>query len=77
MIISKNHFVLYKGKMIQAQNLINQIKNIYKIKYNGELLYNIILENYDLINVNNLICETLHPLNKIAKLYLKELPLTN
>ena len=27
------------------------------------------MEEYDKINVNNLICETLHPKNIIAKLY--------
>ena len=40
-----------------------------KIKYDGELLYNILMEDHEKLNVNNLVCETLHPDHEIAKLY--------
>ena len=68
-IISKNHSLFYKGQMIKAKNFINQFENVKKIKYTGEILYNVLLESYDKMIVNNLICETLHPENSIAKLY--------
>ena len=32
-------------------------------------MYNVLLESYDKMIVNNLICETLHPENSIAKLH--------
>ena len=32
-------------------------------------MYNILMKNYDKINVHNLTCETLDPKNIIAKLY--------
>ena len=68
-IISKNHSLFYKGQMIKAKNFINQFENVKKIKYTGEILYNVLLESYDKMIVNNLICETLHPENSIAKLH--------
>lgn len=42
---------------------------VYNIKYNGEILYNILIEKLDKMVINNLICEALHPENGIAKLY--------
>ena len=67
--ISMNHLIFNKGKMIKAKDFIGKYDNIYKVNYMGEILYNILLEDYDTMNVNNLICETLHPDNEIAKLY--------
>jgi hypothetical protein len=52
--------------MIKANEFIGKYINIYKIKYTGEILYNVIMENHSIMSVNNLICETLHPDNKIA-----------
>jgi hypothetical protein len=70
-IVSKDHLVYKNGKMIKAFEFINNYENVKKIKYNGETLYNVLLENHSTILVNNLICETLHPSNVIAKLYNK------
>ena len=44
-------------------------KEVNKVKYTGEMLFNVLLEDYSVMNVNNLKCETLHPDNVIAKLY--------
>jgi len=44
----------------------NNLDNI-KIAYNGEPLYNILLEKYKTLKVNNVICESLHERNLIAK----------
>ena len=68
-IISKNHRIFYKGKMMQAKEFLNDFKNVKKVKYTGEVLYNVLMEEPDKMMVNNLICETLHPENSIAKLY--------
>lgn len=65
-IMSKSHKIYYKGKMVQAGRIRSE--GVHKIKYNGEILYNILMD-YKLIKVNNLFCETLHPDNIIAKLY--------
>jgi hypothetical protein len=68
-IMSKNHKVYYKGIWREAQDFIDEFDNIYETPYNGEILYNILLEKHDKVYVNNLVCETLHPKNNIAKLY--------
>jgi surface protein len=67
-IMSKNHGILYNGKLRKAGGFIGN-DNITKLTYNGEILYNVLMEEHDKMIVNNLICETLHPENKIAKLY--------
>lgn len=68
-IISKNHCIFYNRNMIQAKQFVGMNDKVYKIKYRGEILYNVLLEEHDKMVVNNLICETLHPLNGIAKLH--------
>lgn len=68
-IMSKEHKILYKGQMIKAYKFLNNFERVKLIKYNGEILYNILMENHCTINVHNLICETLHPKNIIARLY--------
>lgn len=75
-IISKNHLIFYKGKMIKAKKFLYFSENVKKIKYNGEVLYNVLLETHDKMMVNNMICETLHPDNVIAQLY-RSLPNLN
>jgi hypothetical protein len=68
-IVSKNHLIFNKGNMIKAKDFIGKYENIYKIKNKNQILYNILLKKHDKMIVNNLICETLHPDNTIAKLY--------
>jgi hypothetical protein len=41
------------------------------VKYTGEVLYNVIMEEHDMMMVNNLLCETLDPCNALARLKLK------
>ena len=67
-IMSKNHGILHNGKLRKAEVFVGN-DNITKLTYNGEILYNVLMEGPDKMIVNNLICETLHPENKIAKLY--------
>ena len=69
-IMTKRHKLFYRGKFIEAFYLINKCVGVKYIPYKGDILYNIVLENHSVMNINNLICETLHPNNPIAKLYL-------
>ena len=55
--------------MIEARKIASINKNVTKIKYNKSILYNILLDKHSVIHVNNMVCETLHPDNIIAKLY--------
>ena len=68
-IISKDHKIFYNGKLTKAKEFVGQIDGITYISYNREILYNVLLEEHDKMVVNNLICETLHPDNGVAKLY--------
>jgi len=68
-IISPKHKLYYNGKMMSAELFIGKFNNVYKVEYDGEILYNVLMENYDIMLVNNLICETLHPDNILAKLH--------
>ena len=68
-IITENHKIFYKGQMLKAKLFIDKFVTVYKIKYTGELLYNVLMEDYDKMMVNNLICETLSPTNNIAQIY--------
>ena len=61
-IISRFHKVLYKGEMICAKD----VPGAKKIAYEGQPLYNVLLENYEKMVVNNLIVDTLHPRNRVA-----------
>jgi hypothetical protein len=68
-LISKKHKVFYKGKMMEAKEFICKFETVYRVKYSGEILYNVLMEKYEKMMVNNLICETLHPENIVARLY--------
>ena len=59
-IMTKEHRILLNNELIEANDLVEN-KNVKKIKYNGELLYNVLMDNHEVMNVNNLVCETLHP----------------
>ena len=67
-LCSKEHKVLYQGEMIKARDLVDMCKNVKKVAYNGETLYNVLLEKHGKMLVNNMICETLHPENIAAKI---------
>jgi hypothetical protein len=71
--MSKHHKVCYNGEMIEAGDFLDDFENVKKVKYTGEVLYNILLEKYGKVTVNNMICETLHPENLVAKIYTSNL----
>lgn len=68
--MTKEHKIYYKGRMFCAFEFLNkQFDGVYLVKYNGEILYNVLLETHNKMIVNGLLCETLNPTNIIAKLY--------
>ena len=73
-LITNNHKVMYKGKLIKANKLVTIIETgVEFVDYNGEVLYNVLLEGEDdnKMIVNEMIVETLSPINNIARLYKK------
>jgi hypothetical protein len=68
-VMTKDHKLMFEGRYVAAEKFLTRSNKVKKVKYNGEILYNVLLENYGTLQVNNLVCETLHPDNIIAKLY--------
>jgi uncharacterized repeat protein (TIGR03803 family) len=68
-IVSKNHKILYRGKMMEAHKFLGHSKQVRKVKYNQQILYNVLMEKHETICVNNIVCETLHPNNIVARLH--------
>ena len=66
--ISKEHKVFYKGEMVKAKDLVELCSGVKKIPYDGETLYNVLMEKHEKMMVHNLICETLDPDNIMAKI---------
>jgi len=69
-VMTKDHLIMFQGQLVPAYRFLDMSNKVKKVKYSGEVLYNVLLANHSLMNVNNLICETLHPNNAIAKLYM-------
>lgn len=67
--ISKNHCIKYNDNLIEAYKFVGRLRGVYFEKYNGELLYNILMEKHYIIKINNLKVETLNPNNFVAHLY--------
>jgi len=67
--ISNNHKIFFRGKFIEAGQITGQ-KGVYPVPYENQLLYNVILQVYGIMNVNNLICETLDPDNPVAQKFI-------
>lgn len=69
-IMTKDHKVLYNGTLVPAHKFLGDSSQVKKVIYSGEILYNVLLEDYSTMKVNNMVCETLHPDNVIAKLHM-------
>ena len=68
-IISPEHKILYKNTLVAAKQFLGHFENINKVEYNNEPLYNVLLDDYSKMNVNNLTVETLDPTSDIAQIY--------
>jgi len=65
-IITGWHKILYNGDMIIAGKIPGSIE----IKYNGEITYNVLMENHETMRVNNMTVETLYPGHPVAESYI-------
>jgi hypothetical protein len=68
-VISRKHKIYYKGKMKTAESLVGH-NGVRLIPYDKQFLYNVLLHTHETMNVNGLICETLHPKNPIVKYFI-------
>lgn len=73
--MTKDHKIMFEGRLVPAYRFLDFSDQVKKVKYTGETLYNVLLSDYGVMNINNLVCETLHPENIIAKLYTMNYPI--
>jgi len=69
-VISKDHKIMFQDHLIPASRFLTYGNKVTKVKYSGEVLYNVLLAYHGTMLVNNLVCETLNPYSAIAKLYM-------
>jgi hypothetical protein len=73
-LITNNHKVLYKGKLVEAYKLVTLVRTgVEWVDYLGQTLYNVLLEGEyeNKMIVNGMVVETLSPTNNITRLYKK------
>jgi hypothetical protein len=68
-IVSLNHLISFNGEMVKAKNLCKDNENVNYINNDKQILYNVLMEEYDEMKVNNMVTETLHPDNVVARLH--------
>lgn len=68
-LVSLNHGIIYNKKLIPAKKFVGRKNGVYFKKYNGEYLYNVLMEKHMGMLVNGMKVETLDPKNIVAKLY--------
>jgi|LauGreDrversion2_3_1035106.scaffolds.fasta_scaffold34475_2 hypothetical protein len=64
-IVTPLHKIRYKHRMTCAGDIPTGVS----IPYEGQLLYNVLLDHYGTMTVNGMIAETLHPNNIVARLH--------
>ena len=58
--IGRNHGIYIDGKLVRARNLINK-KNVQQhVRHTNDIIYNVLLEKYSIMYINNMPCETLY-----------------
>ena len=77
--ISRNHGIILQDVHAIKNNLINLVRarelinnqTITEIMRKNDLLYNVLLEKYSYMIINNMMCETLNPNDPKSKKYIK------
>jgi hypothetical protein len=67
--MTKNHKIMWQGRKLEAESFLYRYENVVKVKYSGQILYNVLMEEHSEMVINNMVCETLDPNNTVAKLY--------
>ena len=67
-LVSFEHCIVYRNKLIPAFKFVNKIRGIYYVNYTNQYLYNVLLKHHFYMMVNNMMVETLNPTNIMAKL---------
>lgn len=60
-VTSCRHKIKFRGMYIEYCKFVGLFPKVTYVTYNGETLYNILMDNHSKISVNNIECETLDP----------------
>ena len=60
-IMTNEHRLMFEGEMVRAEELVDLVEGVFKVKNNGEPVYNVVMEKQDTMMVNGLRCETVNP----------------
>jgi len=67
-VMTKKHKLYFKGKMKTAESFVGKHKGVSLVPYHQEFLYNVLLDTHEKMNVNGLMCESLHPKNPLRSI---------
>ena len=73
-IMSGFHKIKYNNHIYEAYKLVGLFKKAKFIKYKGQELYNVLMDEHQYMQVNNMTVETLNPNNIIARLHKANIP---
>ena len=59
--MTNEHRLMFEGEMVRAEELVDLVEGVFKVKNNGEPVYNVVMEKQDTMMVNGLRCETVNP----------------
>lgn len=54
--------------MVKAEYLTFIFPNVYKVRYNKQPVYNVLLKQHSTMIINNLVVETMYPEHILAKI---------
>lgn len=60
-IVSKNHLLYFDGTR-RADDCVDRYNHVYRVKYNRQPVYNVLMKTHETMLANNIPCETLSPL---------------
>ena len=69
--IGRNHAIYIDGKLVRARNLINKKSVQQHARPVNDMIYNVLLEKYGVMYINNMPCETLNENDPAMLKYIK------
>ena len=69
--IGRNHGIYIDGKLIRARDLINKKSVQQHVRQVNDMIYNVLLEKYGVMYINNMPCETLNENDPAMLKYIK------
>jgi surface protein len=66
-LVTPDHKLLFRGRMVEFKTLV-KIQGVTMVPYENQILYNILMDRHEIINVNGMAVETLAPTQNAMQL---------